>query len=669
MDEKEKISITSKQIQQLYNRAGIPTIHFESIRSKVKRLISSVKQVVVTRKSRSASQIKKESLLFQKLSQFFEVTQNEYLLSKNKRDFLIEQRTLRQRLITLDLLYLHQPSTSNQLQNNEMNQIISSKSEIENEHEPICGSLENLNFDNSPDFVPFDDEKGKRKIKLSDDDVNELSKSGGSYRVIEKALNIGIKTAGGNPKDYAISKSFLCNQMNSFRSLTKSDLLEQIGSNNEKAIIHFDGKKFARINEKHLGMDSRMVAVCHTQTKTVPLGLPILQSGTAQAYVNEIIGLCENCNLIGRVIGLVCDTVVVNTGEHRGVCALFEAETETEVLRITCRHHIHEVILSVAFMVCLGAIEAPQIVIFDQLKIEWSNIKERGYQYRPCKQSVLKSIHLRSLYDEAKVILLENAEIKFVRDDYAELNDLCLKFFGIKTKKGFMVPGAMSKSRWMAKAIYAIKTYLFRDELGLEEDFERDILELALFVSIVYCKHWNQCTNAIDAPVNDLAFIWELEQYSKYNEEIAASVMNSFQNHLWYLGEELAVLALFSNRVSSADKNIIRLQLTSRDYPARSENSLRLKKYVNGMKLTDLITERSRFLLSLLDIDLDFLQQRAETWKRSTSYKNAEKLVKDLIVVVNDPAERALGRANVLIQNQKARSETRFQNMFSSLYS
>lgn len=118
--------------------------------------------------------------------------------------------------------------------------------------------------------------------------------------------------------------------------------MDQISSSDEKAIILFDGKKFAKINAKHVGVDSRMVALCHTQTKEVALGLPILESGHAQSYVNELIGLCENYNLTNRVVGLECDTTNVNTGEFGGVCTLFEAETEQGVLNIACRHHVHE---------------------------------------------------------------------------------------------------------------------------------------------------------------------------------------------------------------------------------------------------------------------------------------------------------------------------------------
>lgn len=317
----------------------------------------------------------------------------------------------------------------------------------------------------------------------------------------------------------------------------------------------------------------------------------------------------------------------------------------------------------------LGQIEAPTITILDQVKRDWQFIKARGYRYLPCERSVLNPPYLKPLYDDAKTVLLGHARSKQIRDDYAELVDLCLKFFGVKTTKGFMVPSSISKARWMAKAIYGIKMYLFRRELDLEEEFENDLLQFVLFVSIIYCKHWNRCTKAFDAPANDLALIAELQDYSEYNEDIANSVLNTFRNHLWYLGEELVVLALFSENATNQEKNRMRVKLSSKRYPPRSENSLRRKDRIDGMELPDFVTERSRFIFDIMDIDTSFLNVRAEAWEKNTSYKKAKKMIGDLVVVVNDSAERALGRANNIVKNQKARSEARFLNMFLSSYS
>lgn len=72
-NETEKISNITNMIQQIYKRADIPTIHIESIRSKVKRLIAFLKPIIATRKNVRPSQIEKENAAFEKIIQLFEV--------------------------------------------------------------------------------------------------------------------------------------------------------------------------------------------------------------------------------------------------------------------------------------------------------------------------------------------------------------------------------------------------------------------------------------------------------------------------------------------------------------------------------------------------------------------------------------------------------------------
>lgn len=662
----EKISNTTEQVKQIYTCAGIPTIHYESIRTKVKRLVELVKSIIETRKSQNKRQVEKELSFFEGIVKLFEVTKNEDILQDVQQNFLADQRSIRRTLVSginIDPNFSNFASTSVHMENSPQH---STSNEYDEMSDSDVDQTEPIDYDNSPDFVP---ESAGRRIKLCDASIKELSKCGGSYRVIEKALAIGITAAGGRPNDYAISKSSLCGQINSLRSTAKCENLVDVASSDDKVILHFDGKKFAKINAKHVGIDSRMVVVCHTKARDVALGLPILESTEARSYTDKLIELCDEYNLTGRVVGLVCDTTIVNTGEFGGVCALFEDETETECLNIMCRRHIRELNLGCAMKSALGVIDAPTITIFDQVKDHWTRIKEHGYQYKPCHQSILNAPELRLLYEDAKITLMGHAQSKQIRDDYSELVDLCLKFFGIKTNKSFMVPGSISKARWMAKAIYGFKMYLFRDELDLEEDFEDDLLQFVLFVSIIYCKHWNRCSNVFDAPSNDLLLIAELKEYSNYNELIAIPVLNNFLNHLWYLGEELVVLALFSDKVTDEDKNRMRIKLTSKIYPTRGDNSLRLKDYIEGMQLPDCVSERSRFLFSILEIDLSFMNEDAETWKSNVGFKKAKQFIARLIVTVNDTAERALGKANNIVKNQKARSEARFQNMFLASYS
>lgn len=50
----------------------------------------------------------------------------------------------------------------------------------------------------------------------------------------------------------------------------------------------------------------------------------------------------------------------------------------------------------------------------------------------PCDEGELNSPDLLDLYEDAKETLLNHTKSKHIRDDYAELTDLCLKFFGIR---------------------------------------------------------------------------------------------------------------------------------------------------------------------------------------------------------------------------------------------
>ena len=55
------------------------------------------------------------------------------------------------------------------------------------------------------------------------------------------------------------------------------------------------------------------------------------------------------------------------------------------------------------------------------------------------------------------------------RNDYQEFLELALIFLGGTPKNGirFKAPGANHHARWMAKALYALKFFIFRDQFQL----------------------------------------------------------------------------------------------------------------------------------------------------------------------------------------------------------
>ena len=58
---------------------------------------------------------------------------------------------------------------------------------------------------------------------------------------------------------------------------------------------------------------------------------------------------------------------------------------------------------------------------------------------------------------------------KAPREDYLELLRLCYVFLGgsFDRTAGFRAPGAIHNARWMAKAIYSLKIFLFQGQFKL----------------------------------------------------------------------------------------------------------------------------------------------------------------------------------------------------------
>ena len=78
------------------------------------------------------------------------------------------------------------------------------------------------------------------------------------------------------------------------------------------------------------------------------------------------------------------------------------------------------------------------------------------------------------------------------RDDYKEFFDLALMYLGVvpPTDARFMAPGACHHARWLSKALYTIKIWLFRAHFKLTAHEKLGMREVSLFVVTVYLKAW-----------------------------------------------------------------------------------------------------------------------------------------------------------------------------------
>lgn len=106
----------------------------------------------------------------------------------------------------------------------------------------------------------------------------------------------------------------------------------------------------------------------------------------------------------------------------------------------------------------------------------------------------------------------------------------------------------MHHARWMAKAIFSFKIFLFRGEFRLTAGNEKSTRNL-YFIVLFYIKAWFTSTSAIFASNQDLELLQKLILYKKRNSFVSLAATRKLYDHLWYLSEELATLALFDENV------------------------------------------------------------------------------------------------------------------------
>src|SRR5688572_25265174 len=162
------------------------------------------------------------------------------------------------------------------------------------------------------------------------------------------------------------------------------------------------------------------------------------------------------------------DTTVSNTGCKGGVCIKLEAELGKDLLNIACRHHVSEIVLEKVFSLHDSA-RSPKLAIFSHFHDFWPQIDQAKYRtamdYKDAAQRVTE------IRDDVITFALQQLSAENHRDDYKELLGLTVIFLRGIPPKGikFRYPEAFHRARWMARAIYAIKMWLFKDQIPIQQ--------------------------------------------------------------------------------------------------------------------------------------------------------------------------------------------------------
>lgn len=139
------------------------------------------------------------------------------------------------------------------------------------------------------------------------------------------------------------------------------------------------------------------------------------------------------------------------------------------ILYLPCRHHIFEVVLSGVFASLMPASTGPSILLFTRFQSAWPNIDKSNFEVGMSDPRI--EVALRNHVEHIELFVNKQLTSQIQpRDDYFELLNLCLIFIGKVPCENvkFYKPGAVSRARWMARAIYCLKIFLFQVKFTLK---------------------------------------------------------------------------------------------------------------------------------------------------------------------------------------------------------
>lgn len=227
--------------------------------------------------------------------------------------------------------------------------------------------------------------------------------------------------------------------------------------------------------------------------------------------------------------------------------------------------------------------------------------------------------------------------------DCRELLELVVIFLGIEISSNFKfrLPGPSHHARWMAKAIYSLKIFMFRDQFRIKEEEIRGIRDVCIFLVVLYVKAWFTSSLSIEAPDNDIQFIKNAIAYSKIDSTISNIILKKISNHLWYLATETVAFSFFDNKVPISQKRKMVSALKKQEEPVKRfiATSLEIEKTFISKNVCDFVSSDTKNFFKRFGISTEFLHMDPSAWPRMDSYNDAVNICRH-IKVVNDTAER-----------------------------
>lgn len=411
------------------------------------------------------------------------------------------------------------------------------------------------------------------------------------------------------------------------------------------AVVHWDGKMLPELTGREK-VERIPIIISYSDGEQL-LGVPKVVASTGVEISRATFNMLTEWGISDKIVAACFDTTASNSGRFNGSAVLLEQLLERSLLYLPCRHHICELYLRAAFESSAGS-SSVSVPLFERFQIAWAKIDQKLFKFGILNDYVATRINK----EKNQIIDFCRCQLKkdHARSDYRELLELTILFLGIVPEgHNFRPPGPMHHARWMSKAIYTLKLYLFREVFRLTKHEEKYLRDVSVFIVKFYVQLWFRSPLAVEAPNRDFQFIRAMYNYSEVDERISLAVLKKTCNHLWYLADENITLALFDDNVTVAEKREMAQRLLAfADDTDKDEHSVKrinlkvrdLSTFVSK-KLSDFITSNSIKFFDRLNVSKSFLVIDPSKWHDHEDFKNAVEIVRKL-KVVNDIAERGV---------------------------
>lgn len=635
-----------EEVTAFWARARIPVVQPQHRVGKIEKLYEKWRQLGKGKSRQSATELKKREDFTVQLSFLFDIAHAEALsLAKNKEDveFLQRQREAGRPGMMLGI--------DEKLVKQEERKVMRDKEEAvrrdkeRRRKEAGRGATAEL----SEDDDGAEDQPGPSSAVLEESPAKRgrfsatspalcaaLDRTKTTDRDAVHILAAAASAYDQDPAEMALNRQSIRRARIQARAIAASTSRDSLPEG-VVLTVHWDGKMVADGPGQELA--ERLPILVSGEGVSKLLNAPKLPSSKGAAMADAVFATLQDWGLADRVVGMAFDTTASNTGQLSGACLLLQQKLDKHLLHFACRHHILELVVKKVFGLCTSIVTSgPDIQLFKRFKEKWGAIDTARFQ------TLLDDpADPPQSFAQVSDFAMQQLSVRHPRHDYRELLELTVIVLGGVPQRGirFARPGAYHLARWMAKIIYSIKIFLFREQLQIRQQDIQGLRRFVTFCVTLYVPMWFRAPVASTAPALDLQFLQDISAYP--DSEVAITATTAFGRHLWYLSEELVGLAFFDDHVDVDTKRKMLAALSkegSEDPPKHVTMDLS-PDTIKQKHLWDFVTSTTRRTVSALGTNDGFLDVDPQTWNGREDFQKAKTTVA-AVKVTNDFAERGV---------------------------